>query len=485
MSVSPSPTLPDGAARAPGADRPPRLRARWAVLAADFMVLGLNYADRAAIGVAAPYIIKEFGFSETAFGWILSIFAVSYAPFGLIGGWAADRFGPRKAMGWAALAWSAFTAATAAGVGFVSFLIIRILFGAAEGPQATVTAKLMNTWFPRRELGTAVGVANAATPLGGAVGTPVVVAVIEATNGNWRAPFVIFGVIGVLFAIGWFAVVRDSPEQHPWVRPAELREIRAPHGDRTARSGQGTRSEPGTPGDAGAPGEGDGSTEHDTRPAGGAAEPESAQLPGMWHYVARPVIWATALAYFGYAWILNVFLTWFPTYLVNERGIDLAQLAVAGAIPWVGGCVGMIAGGVATDWLVRRLGAAATVRRWTIVICLVCTALLFGCIALVEDTGQAVALMAVIVFLLYFTGAQYWTVVAEEVPGPRYGSVAGVVQFIAGCAGFLAPLVTGAVVEHARSWATAFTIAVVIAVAGALLLAVAGRRKPARDTELP
>ncbi|UNT00572.1 MFS transporter [Streptomyces tubbatahanensis] len=463
MPTSPSPAPPRGAAAARGGDRPPRLRARWAILAADFMVLGLNYADRAAIGVAAPYIISEFGFSETAFGWILSIFALSYAPFGFLGGWAADRFGPRKAMGWAALAWSVFTAATAAGAGLVSFLVIRILFGAAEGPQATVTAKLMNTWFPKRELGTAVGVANAATPLGGAVGTPIVVAVIEATDGNWRVPFVIFGVIGVLFTVGWFAVVRDTPERHPWVRPAELREIRGAETGKEAEDGTAAAGE--------ASGTGD-----------GHAERAWAALPGMWHYVARPVIWATALAYFGYAWILNVFLTWFPTYLVSERGIDLDQLAVAGAIPWIGGCVGMIAGGIATDWLVRRLGAAATVRRWTIVVCLILTALLFGCIALVGSAGEAVALMAVIVFLLYFTGAQYWTVVAEEVPGPRYGSVAGVVQFIAGCAGFLAPLVTGAVVEHARSWTTAFAIAVVITVTGALLLAVAGRARTVRGS---
>ncbi|WP_262698070.1 MULTISPECIES: MFS transporter [Streptomyces] len=473
MSSSPSPTLSKGAARRSDGDRPPTLRTRWAVLAANFMVLGLNYADRAAIGVAAPYIIEEYGFSETAFGWILSIFAVSYAPFGLIGGWAADRFGPRKAMGWAALAWSAFTAATAAGAGFISFLIIRILFGAAEGPQATVTAKLMNTWFPRRELGTAIGVANAATPLGGAVGTPIVVAIIEATNGNWRAPFIIFGIVGVLFAVGWFAVVRDAPERHPWMKPGELREIRGPEGE-AATTGKTPDTEDHIQEDEDTAGEG---TAGDKE---GGTEPSA--LPGVWHYVARPVIWATALAYFGYAWILNVFLTWFPTYMVSERGIDLDHLAVAGAIPWIGGCIGMIAGGIATDWLVRRLGAAATVRRWTIVICLILSAALFGGIAFVGSAVEAVALMTVIIFLLYFTGAQYWTVVAEEVPGPRYGTVAGVVQFIAGCAGFLAPLITGAVVDHAHSWTTAFTTAVVIAITGALLLAMAGRGRTARGS---
>ncbi|WP_413105459.1 MFS transporter [Streptomyces sp. Inha503] len=255
------------------------------------------------------------------------------------------------------------------------------------------------------------------------------------------------------------------------MKPGELREIRGPEGE-AVTTGKTPDTEDHIQEDEDTAGEG---TAGDK--AGGT---EPSALPGVWHYVARPVIWATALAYFGYAWILNVFLTWFPTYMVSERGIDLDHLAVAGAIPWIGGCIGMIAGGIATDWLVRRLGAAATVRRWTIVICLILSAALFGGIAFVGSAVEAVALMTVIIFLLYFTGAQYWTVAAEEVPGPRYGTVAGVVQFIAGCAGFLAPLITGAVVDHAHSWTTAFTTAVVIAITGALLLAMAGRGRTAR-----
>lgn len=45
-----------------------RSRTRFAVLASDFVILALNYADRAVIGVAAPLIIAEFGFSKATFG---------------------------------------------------------------------------------------------------------------------------------------------------------------------------------------------------------------------------------------------------------------------------------------------------------------------------------------------------------------------------------------------------------------------------------
>ncbi|MGH3098558.1 MAG: MFS transporter [Streptosporangiales bacterium] len=411
-------------------------RTRFGVLAANFLVLGLNYADRAAIGVAAPLIIADLGLSKAAFGWILAVFAFTYSPFGFIGGWLADRHGPRKVMGWAVVAWSIFTGLTAAGVGFVSMVVIRLLFGVGEGPQATVTAKLMHNWFPRRELGKSVGIANAATPLGGAVATPLVVALMNATNGNWRVPFVVLGVLGLLVAIGWFAVVRDTPELHRRVSEAELATIRDD--------------------------------------AAGSDDAVQEGTAGLWQYVLRPTVWATAAAYFGYAWILWTFLSWFPTYLVKARGIDLDALAVAGAVPWVGGCIGLIAGGLFTDWLTRRTGNSAGSRRWCVVVCLVVTALLFGLIGFVHTTLGAVALMTIVVFLLYVTGAQYWIIVGAAVPRVRYGTVSGAVQMFATTASILAPLITGYLAESSAGWTGVFVLACVVALIGAGLLGIWG-----------
>jgi len=416
-----------------------RTRARFGVLATNFLVLGLNYSDRAAFGVAAPFIIAEFGFSSSAFGWLAAAFAFTYSPFGFIGGWLADRYGPRNVMAWAIAAWSVFTALTAAGFSFISFLVIRLLFGAGEGPQATVTAKLMHNWFPKRELGMAVGVANASTPLGGAIGTPIVVAIMAATDGNWRLPFIIFGAVGVLFLVGWLVVVRDTPEQHRGASEAEVAYI---------REGQAS-----------------------------AGKTSAGRASAWWRYLRISSVWATAVAYFGYAWILWTFLNWFPTYLVQERGIDLAQLSIGGSLPWIGGCVGMVLGGVVTDWIARRTGRSMEARRWTVVVCLTLTALLFAFVGVVASTTGAILLMAVVILLLYFTGAQYWLIIGEAVPGDAYGSVSGAVQMFATTASIFAPIVTGYIIESALGWTGTFAIGGAVAVLGALLLGFFGKER--------
>lgn len=422
-----------------------RTRARHGILATNFAVLMLNYADRAIIGVAAPLIIAEFGFSKASFGWILAAFAFTYSPFGFIGGFLADRFGPRNVMGWAIIVWSTFTALTAAGVGFVSLIIIRLLFGIGEGPQATVSAKLMHNWFPKRELGSAVGIVNAATPLGGAIGTPVVVGIMAATQGNWRLAFILLGALGILFAVGWFVLVRDTPGEHRRTNDAEVAYIT-----------------------------------QDSRENEHQLEAESTEA--WWTYLKLPAVWATAIAFFGYSWILWTFLSWFPTYLVQERGIELEELAVAGAIPWIGGCIGLGLGGIFTDWLVRKTGNAEGPRRWTVVVCLGLTAVLFGLIGTVTTLVSAVILMTIVIFFLYFTGAQYWVIVAEAVPSSRYGSVSGAVQTFATTASILAPLLTGYVLDSSAGWGGTFTLAAGIALLGALLLAIFGRKNSLSKT---
>lgn len=414
---------------------------RFQVLTANFFVLMLNYGDRAAIGVATPVMIHEFGFSKSTFGWVLAAFAFSYSPFGFIGGWLADKFGPRNAMAVAVTVWSMFTALTAAGVGFLSLLLIRIGFGAGEGPQATVTAKLMHNWFPRKERGTALGIANAATPLGGAVGTPIVAAIMSATHDNWRVSFIILGVIGGFALVGWLAIVRDAP-----TLSTENHQPLPEHG-----------KQPG---------------------AEITVDPEdTAAGAHQWgRYLARPPVWATALAYFGYSWILWTFLNWFPTYLIQQRGINLDQLAFTGAIPWVGGFVGLVAGGIITDWLVHRSGNPLSPRRHLVVVCLTVTALLFGTIPLVSSVWAAVTLMSAVIFFLYLTGAQYWTIIGEAVPSRCYGSVSGVVQMFATIPAILAPIVTGYLIDSTLGWPGTFALAAIIALIGTALLATTGRK---------
>ncbi len=407
---------------------------RWYILGTNALVLALNYADRAAIGVGAPYILKEFGFSTTVWGIILGVFALGYAPFCFIGGWTADKFGPRRIMALCIVWWSVFTALTACGFNFISFLIIRLLFGFGEGPQGSVTAKTMGSWFPQKEIGSAMGIPQAFTPLGGAIAVPVVAWTI-AISGSWRLPFVILGIIGVLFGLGWYLVVRDKPEQHPWITVSELTYI----------------------------------TEGFAKPTKDGA------VLSIWQYINTPLMWSISFAFFGYAWVLFTFLNWYPMYLFQVHGLDIKSIAITGAIPWITGTIGFLTGGVFTDWLGAKTGKPAKVRKWTIIICLAGVCITFAPSAMITSTYSAVALMSLSIFILYFSAPQYWALIADNVPSSRLGGVSGFVHFIANLAGIFAPIVTGALVSALGAWEWGFGIGAIIIGIGAASVALFGK----------
>src|SRR5690348_16130130 len=109
-------------------------------------------------------------------------------------------------------AWSIFCGLTAAAVGFSSLLIVRVLFGCGEGPFGAAASKMVNNWFPPRRVATAIGIANAGTPIGGALSG--VVAGWLAVQYGWRSSFVVLAVIGLIWTLCWALAVSDKPAEH-------------------------------------------------------------------------------------------------------------------------------------------------------------------------------------------------------------------------------------------------------------------------------
>jgi len=412
---------------------------RWIVLGADSLLLALSYGDRAALGLAAPYVLKEFHFNAALWGLIVAAFSFGYAPFCFVGGYFSDRFGPRNIMATAVAWWSAFTAATAAGFSFVSFLVIRLLFGFGEGPQGSVTAKLVGSWFPQREVGLAVGISNGAMPLGGAIATPLITWLIVAHGGDWRLAFLVLGALGVAFTLLWYVVARDSPETHPWMSARELQAI---------NSGALAR-----------------------RPA--LLTDQTA--PPVAFYLRQPIVWCTAIAFFGFSWVLFTFIGWFPLYMVQAQHIDLKSIAVSAMIPWIVGTAGVLVGGIVGDALAKRTGKPAAVRKWMIVVCLLGVGIAFAPSAMVRSANGAVALMSICLFLMYLTNAQYWALLADVIPTSRLGGVGGFVHFVANIAGFIAPAATGAFVNATHDWTMGFVVGGAVVVASALSMACFGK----------
>jgi ACS family hexuronate transporter-like MFS transporter len=95
----------------------------------------INYIDRAALSILAPYITADLNVNKAELGLIFSSFAIGYAVFCFIGGWLADKYGPRRNFAGAMGLWSLFAGLTCIAFNFVSLFIIRVIIGAAEGPM--------------------------------------------------------------------------------------------------------------------------------------------------------------------------------------------------------------------------------------------------------------------------------------------------------------------------------------------------------------
>lgn len=368
-----------------------------------FSATTINYIDRANLGVAAPFIAKDLNLSPEATGYLLSAFFWTYAAFQLPSGWFIDKVGARIAYAVAVVWWSLFTAAAAVAQGFKSLFGFRLLLGVGEAPAYPANAKVVAEWFPRQERALATSIFDSGNRVGTALSLPIVSAIIAQFG--WRTSFVITGALGFFWTFFWLRTYRP-PAQHPAISPAERDYI---------LSGQ-------------------------TQPAAARLDskpgPASAVGEIRWSDLFRyRAIWGMMLGFFCLNFVIYFFSTWFPTYLIKARGLDLKQMGLIGMIPALVAVFGGYLGGFTSDRLVRSGLRLSLARK----IPLVAGMTLSSCIGLtvfVESTAAAIALMSLSYASLSFAAASVWSLPADVAPTPHHvGSIGGIQNFASNLAG--------------------------------------------------
>jgi sugar phosphate permease len=282
----------------------------------------ITYMDRVVISSAVPAIRAEFGFDLLTMGWILASFRWGYALFQIPGGWLGDRIGPRRALTLIVSWWSGFTALTAATWSAGSMAACRFLFGVGEAGAFPIATRSLSRWMLPSERGFAQGATHAGSRLGAALTPPLVVALIAAWS--WRAPFFVFGLLGLVWAATWLWYYRDTPDEHGGVNEAERTLIHSSLG--ALRSGT-TRRVP-------------------------------------WRrLLSHPTIWYLSAMYFCYAYCISVYLDWFPTYLQEHRGFSLRQMGFYAMLPLLAGTAGDLLGEWISDLFLKRTGDLKRARR--------------------------------------------------------------------------------------------------------------------------
>src|SRR5687767_10395171 len=169
-----------------------RLPFRWWIAALLFLSTTINYIDRQTLSVLAPYLKRDYGWSNSDFAMIVIAFRAGYSIFQLISGRLLDRLGTKRGLSLAVLWYSAVAIATSAAVGLKSFAAFRFLLGAGEAANWPGATKAVSEWFPKSERGMAVAIFDSGSAVGGAV-APVLVIWLYSSFGNWRPAFVITG----------------------------------------------------------------------------------------------------------------------------------------------------------------------------------------------------------------------------------------------------------------------------------------------------
>ncbi|MGK6321963.1 MFS transporter [Sphingomonas sp. DT-51] len=434
--AEPAAPVPEGAGEQ--AVRPTRVR--HAVLWLTVLAYLITYMDRVVIATAAPSIQKEYGFSLVTMGWIFAAFQFAYALFQIPGGWLGDRFGPRRALTGVVVWWSTFTAATALTWSAGSMMVCRFLFGLGEAGAFPIATRSLSRWMLPAERGWAQGLTHAGARLGGAV-TPVFVALLIVDFG-WRMPFLLFAGVGLVWAIAWFAYYRDTPREHRRVNAAERAMIEEALGTGPAR----------------------------------------AKVPWR-RLLSQPQLWTLSAMYFCYAYCINIFLTWFPKYLHDARGYDLAVMGLFASLPLMAGVVGDLAGGWTSDLLVKRGAGLKMARRLVAVVGFVTAAVMMPLAAAIDAPVASIICFCVAVFGLELTVGVSWAVTLD-IGGEFAGSVSAVMNTLGNLGAAIAAAVTGYIVT-VSGWFPAFMVlAVLCAIAAILFLRIDASRRLATADEV-
>jgi len=405
-------------------------RTRFTVLRYTLALAVITYLDRVAISSAAPAIRNELGLSLVQMGWVFSVFTFAYAAFEIPSGWLGDVSGPRKVLTRIVLWWSAFTMLTGAAWNFVSLLVVRFLFGVGEAGAFPNISKSFSNWFPTAERGNAHGVIFMGTRLGGALAPPLIVLLMAAVG--WRAAFVVFGAIGVVWCLFWNRWFTDDPAAHPSVNAAELATIRS-----------------------------------------GLPPPSALPALGWRHLLSGNVI-LLCLMYFTMPYTLYFNLTWLPTYLKEVRGFTVQQAGYIAGLVLLAGALSNWVGGRLTDFLVRRYGLRA--GRSIGAVTLPLSGLVLLTAALVENRFAAAALFALTLGIADLCVSACWAM-CHDIGGPRAGTIGGAMNTVGNIGGAISPLVVGYTVQWWDSWTLPFFITAGVYVSGGILTLLVDPRK--------
>jgi ACS family hexuronate transporter-like MFS transporter len=377
-------------------------RYRWLIIALLFAATTVNYIDRTMLGLLAPVLGKDLGWSENDYGNIVTAFQAAYAMGFLLMGWLIDRFGPKVGYAIAISIWTVGHVAHGFASSVVSFMLARVILGVGEAGHFPSVVRASSEWFPQKERAYAIGWVNSATTIGVILTAPTIAFFMRYLGFDWRQTFIYTGAFGVILLVLWLWLY-SNPRESGKVSEAELAWI-----------------------------------EHDP--------PEKIERLGWNKIVTKREAWAFAIGKFltDPVWFLMLF--WLPKYFSTTYNVDLKIVLLPMIIMYLLSDVGSVLGGWVSSKLIQNGRSVNFARKITM--------LGAGCcvLPLLFVTGLENMWLAVVLIGIALAGHQAFSSTILSIPPDMFpkravGSVIGLGGFMGGVGGMIMAKSTGLVLD--------------------------------------
>lgn len=385
---------------------------RWTVCALLFFATTINYIDRQVLGILAPTLEKEIGWSEIEYGYIVTAFQAAYAIGLLVVGRLMDLVGTKLGYTISMVVWSIAAMFHAAARSAFGFGVARFALGLGESGNFPAAIKTVAEWFPKKERALATGIFNAGSNVG-AVVAPLVVPWLTLTYG-WYEAFIVTGSIGFIWLIFWVALY-EIPKKSKRVSKAELAYI---------------YSDPA----------------------------ESVEKVPWVRLLSHRETWAFMLGKFLTDPIWWFYLYWVPKFLHQEYGLTLQTLGPPLIVIYLLADVGSIGGGWLSSAFIKKGWTVNRGRKVAMLICaLSVVPIVFASQA--DSVWLAVALLGLATAAHQGWSANLFTTTSDMFPRRAVGSVVGLGGMAGSIGGMLISTATGMILEFTGSYVSIFILA--------------------------
>lgn len=385
---------------------------RWRICALLFFATTINYIDRQVLGILAPQLQLEMGWTEIQYGYIITAFQFAYAIGFLLMGNIMDRFGTRKGFSFAIVIWSLAAMLHAVARSAVGFGIARFGLGIGEAGNFPAAIKTVSEWFPKKERSLAIGIFNSGANIG-AIIAPLAVPFIALTYG-WEWAFILTGALGFVWLIFWLKTYR-KPEDHPKVSKAELAYIQSDGIEKEER------------------------------------------VPWL-KLIPHRQTWAFALAKFMTDPVWWFYLYWLPKYLNTSHGLTLDKIGLPLVAIYVFSDFGSIAGGWLSSFLINKGLSVNSARKTTMLVCGLAVVPIFFA-SQTSSLWMAVALISLATAAHQGWSANLYTLVSDMFPKNAVGSVVGIGGMAGAVGGMIIATAAGYLLESTGSYLSLFVLA--------------------------